>query len=62
MEFDDKYQENPAFHDVFTDVEMLDSMLSEKSFSEVVANLMAFTLHSNFNKKTAVKKETVRKR
>lgn len=63
VQFVEKYVENPAFHDTFTDQDMLEALWKEKNMREIIAGLFSFTLHSAFSKKPVAKKEgTARKR
>ena len=60
-QFVEKYHENPAFHDTFTDTDMIEALWREKNSKELIANMLTFTLHSAFAKKPAVKKDPRRR-
>ena len=56
-EFIEKYYDNPAFHDTFTDIEMIKEQWEKKNMRELLAGILSFSLHSGFAKKPVVKKE-----
>lgn len=56
-EFIEKYYENPAFHDSFTDIDMIKEQWQGKNMRELMSGLLTFTLHTNFVKKPAAKKD-----
>ena len=61
VQFEEKYNENPAFHDTFQDNEMMEAMWKEKNMREMISNLLTFTLHTSFVKKPAAKKDGAKK-
>lgn len=62
LQFDEKYNDNPAFHDTFTDRDMMNAMWKEKNMRELISNLLTFTLHTSFVKKPPAKKESTKKK
>merc|ERR1711981_1555794 len=56
-EFIEKYYENPAFHDSFTDVDMIKEQWQTRNTRELISGLLSFTLHTSFSKKPVAKKD-----
>ena len=56
-QFIEKYNDNPAFHDTFTDGEMMKALWEKKNMRELIAEMLTFTLHTAFAKKPAPKKD-----
>ena len=60
-QFIEKYNENPAFHDTFTDGEMIKGYWDKKNLRELISSMLTFTLHSAFSRKPVAKKDAVKK-
>ena len=57
QEFIEKYHDNPAFHDVMTDTEYVQTIWKENNLREMFMLFLTFTQHGTFNKKPVAKKE-----